>query len=1244
VSVTSGNVFLDQTDLVLAGLRRRLALTRSYNSLRAFRGEGGLFGPGWSHSFEKKIVVMASDQVRIEIANGNAVYFVRIATGRYEAYAPAFERSVVIEEAGGVWRRLFRHGGSERYDGSGRLVEQTDRVGNATSLTYDASGRLSAIADQNGRVLRFAYGAGSQPEKLSAPDGVAATYTYAGSGPSRQLASVDYPDGTGYTFTYGQRSQLTVVADRAGRIVEKHDYDFVTGHGLTSELAQGTNRYTFTYEENKTSVTDALGRTATFDVVQFGGVRRIVRVTGCTPCGGGQVEEWTYDDHGRVTSYKDGIGNVLASAWNANGDLVAVTNALNQADTYTYDELGRVLTHKGPSGAVFTYTHRPAGPASALDPLNRTVNWTYDERGLLVRVVNPRGKAMTLAYGANGDLESTTDPVGAVHRFLYDLRGRPTKAIDALGHSLVVDYTSGDRVFAMTYSDETQSVFSYDRSGMLERVRDRSGRETRYTYDDWARMETVLDPLTGITRYGYDKMNRLTSAIDASGNKSTFEYDSHDRLKKRTFPDGAFDRFEYDSAGYLRTYTDRRGVATHFTHDAAGRLTMRTHSDGTPATAFEYDAEGRLTSAANGADTVGWAYDAAGFITTETSLRNASAITYAYTDGGLLSSTRLSGQAAIDYSYDDSGRLISIARGSSSFGFTYDAQGRRATMAYPNGMSTSYTRDPLSQLVSLKATAANDSALTSFSYTYDRFGDRVTMQALDHSESYGYDALTRLVAVERTGVGGNRWSFGYDAAGNRTRTQVGAGRLETSTYGIGNRLLGRSAGGALTVAGTLDEAGTVRVNGQAAFLLPDGKFEATVPSNAGTNTFTIEATDTRGNVRTSTYELEVTGAGAQFGYDTNGNLTSKVDESGTWSYQWDALNRLVRAVKSGGEIARFEYDALGRRVSKVASGVTTSYTYDGEDIIRENRGAEIRTYIHGPGIDEPLAVEQNGMRQFYHADGLGSVVAITNDAGSLLSTRRYDPWGNPEVGADVAGHSFTGREWDPETGLYFYRARYYDPKVGRFIGEDPIGLEAGPNFYAYAVSNPVNFTDPTGLDNFLVLVGTPGEAHNAGSNFVRAAETKAAELRNQGHNVTVTGVTRGSEFMQSVGGTGRPLDGGVIYFGHGGPNALYLLNDEGLYPSTLGSRHRPSRLTGNATIALYSCNTARGGDRSIAALLNKVYGVPVQGSNGPMLFSPQPNSVPPELTRKGAEPPPSGPLYMVPNPGSKIVVIGERKH
>src|SRR5262249_10905199 len=143
--------------------------------------------------------------------------------------------------------------------------------------------------------------------------------------------------------------------------------------------------------------------------------------------------------------------------------------------------------------------------------------------------------------------------------------------------------------------------------------------------------------------------------------------------------------------------------------------------------------------------------------------------------------------------------------------------------------------------------------------------------------------------------------------------------------------------------------------------------------------------------------------------------------------------------------------------------------YDGEDIIQQTTTGLVTRYVHGPDIDEALAKADasNTITGYFSADGLGSITRITDAGGNEVKSYEYDPWGNrTESGTltvDGADYGFAGREWDAETGLYYYRARYYDPKAGRFISEDPIAFLGGINMYAYVRNGPTILVDPSGL-------------------------------------------------------------------------------------------------------------------------------------------------------------------------------------
>jgi RHS repeat-associated protein len=692
---------------------------------------------------------------------------------------------------------------------------------------------------------------------------------------------------------------------------------------------------------------------------------------------------------------------------------------------------------------------------------NRTTTLTYTTAGKPETITDPRGKTTTLAYSTAGDLTSVTDPLTHATTFGYDSLGRRTTVTDALNNTTTTAYDARGRVTRITSPDTTHTDFAYDLAGRRTSVTDPLGRTTYYAYDPYGRLSSVVDPMNGTTAYGYDLMSNLTSLTDAKGQTTSFEYDGYNRVKKVIYPGGAYETFTYDAGGRLATRVDRKNVTTTYAYDGLNRLTGKTYSDGTtPAVVYTYTTAGQLATAANGTDTLTWTYDLSGQLTSEQSTKNSSTVAYTYDLGGNRLSLSLDGQVFVTYAYDDASRLTTITRGSSSFTFGYDNANRRTSLGYPNGVNTTYSYDSLSRLTNLTA-AVGQTTITSSIYTYDAAGNRLSKTHPDYAESYVYDALYRLKEVNRTGLT-KHWIYSYDAVGNRLSEQVD-NSVSTYAYNEKNQLLSTTGGGLLRFRGTLNEPGTVTVAGQPAQMLAGNTFEAYVDVPTTPTTVPVVATDTSGNATTKNYQVTGAGSAATYSYDLNGNLVQKVEGSDTWTYEWNAENQLKRVLKNAVEQARFSYDPLKRRVERVAAGSTTLWLYDGEDISRETVGGTATKFVHGPNTDEPLAQEDGaGALSHIHADGLGSVVRTTNAAGAAIYSRRYDAFGNLEIGA-ISGHAFTGREWDAAAGLAYYRARYYDPSTGRFQSEDPIRWIGGMNLFEYAASRPTTLRDPKGL-------------------------------------------------------------------------------------------------------------------------------------------------------------------------------------
>jgi len=304
-------------------------------------------------------------------------------------------------------------------------------------------------------------------------------------------------------------------------------------------------------------------------------------------------------------------------------------------------------------------------------------------------------------------------------------------------------------------------------------------------------------------------------------------------------------------------------------------------------------------------------------------------------------------------------------------------------------------------------------------------------------------------------------------------------------------------------------------------------------------------------------------------YDANGNLTSQTDANGTTTYTWDARNRLI-AQSGPGVAASFTYDALGRRTSKTINGITTQFLYDGNDIVQEIGGGAVgASYLRSLNIDEPF-VRRSSSNEFYHTDALGSVLALTNDAGTVATNYSYEAFGKTTiVGTSSNPFQYTGRENDG-AGLYYYRARYFSPMMERFVGEDPLHLgsaqllrQVAPdlravsaalirrtellNRYSYVINNPIKFIDPLGLvltsEQHLVvslaggvgsMIGTvlvPG-APILGSAVGSAVFSVAAAALLQGTGEDVANAFLGGLVSGAAGG------GFAKLFGFAAPNSL----------------------------------------------------------------------------------------------------------
>ena len=692
------------------------------------------------------------------------------------------------------------------------------------------------------------------------------------------------------------------------------------------------------------------------------------------------------------------------------------------------------------------------------------------------------GPITTYNYDTNGFLTSIDGPVaGATTSFTYDAFGRTRTTTDSTGYTTTMSYDALDRVVKVAHPDGTFEQMEYEKLDMVGR-RDRLGRWTRTLYDPMRRAISVKDPNNGVTTYQWCACGTMDALIDANGNKTSWEYDLQGRVMKEIRADGKVTSYSYEpTTSRLKTRTDRRGVVTTYDYHKDNQLERRTYTNlpGTVAptnmVSYEYYPDtGLPKNAANGTDTLTWDYDGEDRMKSEQSSLNGTTVEWDYDPAGNRRFVKLGGTPFNEYTYDVTSRLERVRyKNTHNFDMAYDNSSRRTSLTYPNGIATSYTPYDAESRVTRINAKLGATNITDFTYGYNAAGNRTSKGTIEFAENYGYDSLDRLTKADRTAGTDKKWAWAYDKVGNRLAEFEGAeSRATAANYNNMNQLTSTQVGGILGVVGSTNEPATVTVDGQAATTPASAgapfPFQGTTASGGATTTFKVTAVDGAGNTRTNTYQVTgVTGNAATLTYDENGNLTQKVEGADTWNYVWDAENRLKEVKKNAATQATFRYDPSDRRVEKVAAGVTLRFVYDNEDWIRRTTtGGPTMDIIHGPGIDEPLAQDVGGTLTYFHADALGSIQKHTNSAGAVTATIQYDAWGNALVGTP-GPYGFTGREPDAETGLHYYRARYYDSTLGRFVSEDPIPLPwralAGVSGFDYAWDAPTRFTDPSGM-------------------------------------------------------------------------------------------------------------------------------------------------------------------------------------
>ncbi len=998
------------------------------------------------------------------------------------------------------------------YDATGKAVEVVhdmannqevvkDRRGNVTTYTYDSAGNITQVVDALNNVSKFAYDA--QGNETLAIDPLGGKTESSFDAISGKPLSVKDAAGNVATSEYdpGTRSILMKAVDRRGNTTTFGYGEYgmtVNQPGRQTAIgvdAQGNVR-SYSYggvgtsfvndaKGNRISEKDAAGneRTYAYDANNYVIAENWNRVTPNRPGTVAESVRYQRDSEGRVVSETDSLGYVTQTEYNKGGLVTAVVDPAGRRMTYEYDERGKLAKSVYPDGTSVSQEYDAEGNVvsrtdqqgrvtrfqyDALNRLQRTVHADgtevrieYDAAGRIAAVVDARGNRRSNEYDALGQLVASTGPDGRVQRYTYDANGNQLTADEGDGKVERREYDALDRLVARTLPGGESQTVTWSASG-AKTSQAGSGQSFTFAHDKLDRLVEARRTVAGeelVTRYAYDSVGNRTAIQDAAGHETQWEYDAGRRFTSRTLPDGKVERFSYDAVGNRTGHVSFNGLETKTVYDKMDRPVLVLRGDGSRIE-YSYTASGALAATVVSGTTANgmvpgkteYSYDARNRLVRKSN-PDGSFIGYAYDENGNVVQ-RSTPSGTVSYQYDQANRMsrVTAANGDTTV-YGYDQAGRLANISSANGVVATRTYDDNGRMKQVLHRRADGSILSGVRYTVNGSGLRTKVEVFDalsqvaagvpanpaEWSEYAYDEGGRLTLekiTDRNGVLKKSVEYRYDKAGNRT------GKTVTTAAGVASTTYSYDANDRLTGEKLVTESGSV--------------------------------------VNTA------------FQWDANGNMLARVVGNSADYFSWNSDNRLVE-VKRGSSpdtavpVVRYGYDADGQRVSRVAQQpegeVSTTYlvdtTFELPQVLRETRmaaGATAETqFVWGVGLAQQL---QSGAARYYHADGLGSVRALSDARGEVAASHRYEAFGlaDGETAATEDGYMYAGEFHDGQTGLQYHRARWYDSSAGRFASADTFeGWSERPasmHKYAYADNNPVSNLDPSGLATLMEMNAT----------------------------------------------------------------------------------------------------------------------------------------------------------------------------
>ena len=914
-------------------------------------GPSDPYGQGWSVGGTAQLVSDGKGGFLWVDGNGGSRDFQ--AGGATSFTSPPNDHGTLVKNGNGTFTYTNPQQDMWSFNSQGQLTSIVQPAGPSQTFTYNGSGALTTVVDPGGWTATFTYDINGKLDAIVEPGGRTITVTHDGSG---NLTSATDPNGGVMTFTYDSQGRLT--NESWGTRSTTYSYDAqgaLTGanEGLGSTLGlvpasiQGlqTNP-AIDSSQGVSVVTDALGQVATISYDSFGEPTEIQSPNGA-------VQRYQYDFAGSLVVATDPMGRVTTYTYQygaGEGELTQVTYPDESTIHYQYDPtFHQVTVEEDQLGRLTTFTYDSQGDLiSTTDPLGGVTTEVWSN-GLLQSTTDPLGRTTTYQYDSQRELVDQIDPLGGVTTYTYDSAGNQATVTDPLGRTTTSVYDGIRRIVEQTDALGGTTTTTYDAQGDVTSVTDPLGQTTQYLYDqrgnEIAQIDAVGSPVQRATTYTYDALGRQISVTDPNDHTTTSTYDSVGNLVSVTDALGGVTTYSYDLDNERVTTTDPLGRTTTYSYDSLGRRTGETDALGTPqqrSTTTEYDAVGNVI------ETI----DPLGQSTT----------------------------------------------------FTYDALNRQITVTDPLGLTTTVAYDAVGNVI-----ATTDPLGHTTTHVYDALNRQVeTIDPLNEVTTTVYDAVGNVVEI--IDPRGDATHYSYDALDRQITVVDPLGRTTTTVYdAVGD------------VVETIDPLGDITtykydaLDRQITITDPLGDTTTTVYDAVGN---VIATTDPLGNTTSYTYdalnrEVQTTdplGAVTTYLYDAVGNQTGVIDPDGNrTTFLYDALNRKIETIDPLGNATTYSYDALDRKVSQTDPlGRVTTYAYDADSrLVGETWHApggavsDVFTYTYDNIGNQLTATDSAGTYTMTY-DALDRVVSVTDPLGLTL-TYTYDADGNRILTQDSLG-------------------------------------------------------------------------------------------------------------------------------------------------------------------------------------------------------------------------------------------------